>query len=132
MKSANLQAYERFVEALERFAGPEEVGAMWTHDIEFHELPNLLVPNGRVRSRSEALAGLSKAPVVLSAQRYEVLKAVESGETLVLDLDWSGTLRVPLGQTPVGGVLRARFAAFVTFRDGLICEQTNFDCYQPF
>lgn len=128
----HLEQYRRFLAALERFEGPEAVGRLWTDDVQFRELPNLLVPTGRVRSRVQALEGLGMAAKVLSAQRYEVRRVVEQGERLAVELGWTGTLKVPLGKTPVGGELKATFAAFVTFRDGLICEQTNFDCYEPF
>lgn len=129
---SHLDHYRRFLAALERFDGPEVVGPLWTDDVQFRELPNLLVPSGRVRSRAQALEGLGMAPKVLSAQRYEVKRVVEQGDTLALELEWTGTLKVPLGKTPAGGKLQATLAAFVTFRDGLICAQTNFDCYQPF
>ncbi len=129
---SHLEHYRRFLAALERFDGPDVVGPLWTEDVRFRELPNLLVPAGRVRSRAQALEGLGMAPKVLSAQRYEVRRVVEQGDTLAVELGWTGTLKVPLGKTAVGGELNATFAAFVTFRDGLICEQANFDCYEPF
>lgn len=129
---SHLEHYRRFLAALERFDGPDVVGPLWTEDVRFRELPNLLVPAGRVRSRAQALEGLGMARKVLSAQRYEVRRVVEQGDTLAVELGWTGTLKVPLGKTPIGGELKATFAAFVTFRDGLICEQANFDCYEPF
>jgi hypothetical protein len=69
---------------------------------------------------------------VISEQRYAIRQALESADTLALDVDWTATLKIPLGQTPAGGKLKARLAMFVRFRDGLIYEQTNFDCYDPF
>jgi ketosteroid isomerase-like protein len=29
-------------------------------------------------------------------------------------------------------VMRARFAVFFGFRDGKICSQRNYDCFEPF
>ncbi|MBM4783381.1 MAG: nuclear transport factor 2 family protein [Archangiaceae bacterium] len=129
---SHLDRYRLFLAALERFDGSDVVGRLWTDDVQFRELPNLLVPAGRVRSRAQALEGLGMAPKVLSAQRYEVRRVVEQGDTLAVELGWTGTLKVPLGKTPAGGALKATFAAFVTFREGLICHQSNFDCYEPF
>lgn len=69
---------------------------------------------------------------MITEQRYVIRQALESGDTLALDVDWTATLKLPLGQTPAGGRLKARLAMFVHFRNGKICEQTNFDCYEPF
>jgi hypothetical protein len=51
----------------------------------------------------------------MRAQRYQVLNALESGETVVLEVQWTGTLAVALGSLPAGGQMRARFAVFSNF-----------------
>jgi ketosteroid isomerase-like protein len=50
---------------------------------------------------------------------------------VVLEVEWTGTLSVPLGSLPAGGQMRARFAVFLDFRDGKIAQQRNYDCFQP-
>lgn len=91
-----------------------------------------LVPAGRTRSRDDLLSASTQAPKLLAGQRYTVRRALESGDTVALDVEWNATLKVPLSQTPAGGTLTARISMWARFRDGRICEQTNFDCYQPF
>ncbi len=45
---------------------------------------------------------------------------------------WVGILAVPVGQLNVGDEMRAHFGVFVTFRDGRIVRQRNYDCFDPF
>ncbi len=67
----------------------------------------------------------------MSAQRYELLHAVTSGDDVALEVRWTGTLAVPVGGLPTDGEMRARFAVFLEFRDGRIRRQRNYDCFDP-
>lgn len=58
--------------------------------------------------------------------------AYESGDTVILECLWVGTLGVPIGALGVGGEMRAHFAVFLEFRDGKIVRQRNYDCFEPF
>ncbi len=129
---SNADVVRSYLKALERFAPPEELQPFFADEVVMTELPNRLVPTGQVRGKTELLEASARAPKVLSEQRYEVRSMLEQGNTVVVDVDWSATLRVPLSQTPVGGRLNARIAMFLRLDDGRIVEQTNFDCYQPF
>jgi ketosteroid isomerase-like protein len=39
---------------------------------------------------------------------------------------------MPLGSLAAGDTMRARFGVFLTFRDGRILRQHNYDCFDPF
>ncbi|MFT3712930.1 MAG: nuclear transport factor 2 family protein [Archangium sp.] len=132
MSPTNLDVVRGYLAALQRFAAPDELAAFFTDDVVMNELPNRLVPSGRTRSRDELLSASTQAPKVLAEQRYVIRRELELGDTVALDVDWSATLKVPLSQTPAGGKLNARISMWARLRDGRICEQTNFDCYQPF
>ena len=67
----------------------------------------------------------------MSSQRYEVVNAVAGGDTVVLEVRWSGTLAISFGTIPAGGEMRARFALVLEFRDGRISRQRNYDCFDP-
>ncbi|WP_328841277.1 hypothetical protein [Streptomyces europaeiscabiei] len=56
--------------------------------------------------------------------------AVAADAQVALEVTWSGTLAVSLGDLTAGQVLRARIAAFLEFRDGKIIAQRNYDCYE--
>ena len=69
---------------------------------------------------------------VLRAQRYEVRTAVASGQEVALEVLWVGVLAVAVGSLAIGDEMRANFGVFLTFRDGLIVRQRNYDCFEPF
>jgi len=56
----------------------------------------------------------------------------ESGDEVAVELEWKGVLAVPLGNLPAGYEMKADVAMFLTFRDGKIVSQRNYDCYAPF
>ena len=110
-------------EALEPFLHP---------DIIQKELPNRLAPNGIVRDREAILASAEKGRTLMAEQRYAVKNAVVEGNCVALEVDWAGTLAVPLGALPAGYTMRAAFAVVMEFRDGRIVAQRNYDCFEPF
>jgi hypothetical protein len=46
-------------------------------------------------------------------------------------LEWSGILAVPVMNLPAGSEMKAFVALFLTFRDGRIASQRNYNCYAP-
>jgi ketosteroid isomerase-like protein len=78
------------------------------------------------------LAGAERGQGLLSSQRYAVRHTVAEGDSVALEIDWTGTLAVPLANLPAGATMRAAIGAFLTFRDGRIVSQRNYDCYEPF
>ncbi|HEX6747018.1 MAG TPA: nuclear transport factor 2 family protein [Longimicrobium sp.] len=127
----NLAAARRFVDAVARGASPEEVAAFFTDDVVATEYPNPVVPRGATRGLAELREASERGRRVMSAQRFDVRNAVASGDWVALEADWAGTLAVPFGSLAVGDEMRAHFAMFMRFRDGRICEQRNYDCYEP-
>ena len=95
------------------------------------EFPNRLMPNGATRDLAAVRDAAERGGKVMSAQRFEVVNAIASGEQVAVEAIWTGTLAVPLGSIPVGGQMRARFAIFLTYRDGKIVRQHNYDCFDP-
>jgi ketosteroid isomerase-like protein len=95
------------------------------------EFPNRLVPEGATRDLAALREAAVRGSKVMTAQRYEVLNAIASGDQVAVEANWIGTLAVPFGSIPAGGEMRARFAIFLTFRDGKIVRQHNYDCFDP-
>jgi ketosteroid isomerase-like protein len=125
----NLEVARRYLESVGQ--PNTDASAFFAEDVVQVEFPNRLVPEGATRD----LAGLREAAVcgskVMTAQRYEVLNAMASGDQVAVEANWIGTLAVPFGSIPAGGEMRARFAIFLTFRDGKIVRQHNYDCFDP-
>ena len=65
----------------------------------------------------------------ITYQKYEIKKELSCGDTVALEIVWTGTLAAPFQSKPVGAEMRAHFAAFLQFKDGKIFEQRNYDCY---
>ncbi|HEY0016455.1 MAG TPA: nuclear transport factor 2 family protein [Longimicrobium sp.] len=127
----NLETARAYLAAIEGGATGEALACWFTEDVVQEEFPNRLVPNGARRGLAELLEGAERGQKVMQAQRYEVLSAMAGGERVALEVQWTGTVAIPLGSLPAGGQMRARFGVFLDFRDGRIAAQRNYDCFDP-
>jgi ketosteroid isomerase-like protein len=128
----NLQLVYDYFHALEQGADEARLESFFAPDVRQHEFPNRLVDAGAERGLSELLAGSRKGKQVIENQRYVVKSALASDDRVALELEWTGQLKVPLANTPVGGTLRARCGVFFGIREGRIVEQHNYDCFDRF
>ncbi|MCI0386859.1 nuclear transport factor 2 family protein [Streptomyces sp. CNQ085] len=126
----NVRTAVRYHRAVSRFAAGEELTAFLHPDTVHTQLPNLLFPDGTVRRLPELVDAVRQGRALLTDQHFEVMDAVAAGDRVALEVTWSGTLAVPLGDLAAGQVLRAHVAAFLEFRDGKIIAQRNYDCYE--
>jgi len=110
----------------------EDPSPFFTEDVVQREFPNQLVPNGATRDLAALREARQRGLQVVTREEYEITNAVERGNELALEVIWRGTLGIPLRSIPVGGVLTAHFGVFLTFRDGRIASQRNYDCFDPF
>jgi ketosteroid isomerase-like protein len=127
----SLALAKTYLGAIEAGATGDVLAAFYAPDVVQEEFPNRLTPNGAKRDLAALLEGAVKGQKVLQGQRYEIVSAVESGATVILEVQWTGTLAAAVGRIPAGGEMRARFAMFLEFRDGLIVRQRNYDCFEP-
>jgi ketosteroid isomerase-like protein len=101
-------------------------------DVQVHEYPNAVSPNGSVRDRNEVVAAFVAGKELLSAQDFDVHEAFSAGDRVAVRATWRGTLGKNMGTLPAGRELVAHVAALLTVRDGLIRRHETFDCYDPF
>src|SRR5215471_2304348 len=127
---SNLELAKAYLRAIER--GDAGALAFYAKDATQTEFPNRLLPEGAVRDLAALGAAAERGKEAILNQNYEIVRAVEQGDDLALEVIWTATLAVPLGNLPAGGTMRAHFAMFLTFRDGLIVTQHNYDCFDPF
>jgi ketosteroid isomerase-like protein len=120
-------------EYLESIGRSDELGGLrfFADDVVQVEFPNRLVPNGATRDLVALRDAAVRGSKVMTAQSFEVVNAIASGEQVAVEAIWTGTLAVALGSIPAGGQMRARFAIFLTYRDGKIIRQHNYDCFDP-
>ncbi len=124
----NVEIARAYLKAIEDRA---DAHRFFAPDVVQEEFPNRLVPNGAKRDLAALKDGAEKGRKVMTAERYTVKNAVAQGDVVALEVLWEGTLAIPLGSLPVGGVVRAHFGVFLTFRDGKIVQQHNYDCFEP-
>lgn len=118
-------------EAVSRGAVGDELAGFFHEDVVHQELPNALFPAGAVRDLGALREAAARGQERLRRQSFDVLNAVASDGQVALEVLWTGTLAVPLGNLPAGHVMRAHIATFLEFRDGRIVAQRNYDCYEP-
>jgi|SRR6201989_387659 ketosteroid isomerase-like protein len=130
-KQTLIDRAEAFVAAIAAGGPRETVEAFYAEDIVQEEFPNLLLPNGAVRDFINLRAAYDRSRHSIAEQSYEVVSAVASGNTVVLETIWTAKLAISYGKLAAGDWMRARFAQFFEFRDGLICRIRNYDCFDP-
>ena len=134
MVSANVELAREYLRAVESMGPPENGSRFYSADLEFHEFPNRIVPYGRVRRRADLQAAYGQAQKLLRSQRYDVRRVVENGDEVAVELEWTGVLAmaVPAMNLSEGHEMKVYVAMFLTFRDGQIASQRNYDYYPPF
>jgi len=128
----NLDIAKRYLAALTAGVECQDVAEFFAPDVIQEEFPNRLMPNGAKRDLAAILDGCERGKKVVSSQRYDILSELAQGNLVVLEVQWTGTLAIPVGSLPAGGEMRARFAVFIEFRDGKIIAKRNYDCFEPF
>jgi ketosteroid isomerase-like protein len=133
---SNIETARRYLAAIEASTAesgdPDGAAAFYHPDVVQEEFPNRFVPNGARRDLAALREAAARGRTVLRGQRYEVKHAYASGDTVILEVLWVGTLAVPVGSLAAGDEMRAHFAVFMEFRDGRIWRQRNYDCFEPF
>jgi ketosteroid isomerase-like protein len=128
----NLERARQYLAAIEGSKANGSPFAFLAPDICQIEYPNQFVPKGAERDLAAMAAAAERGRRVLQSQRYEVRTAVATGPEVALEVLWVSILAVAVGSLNVGDEMRANFGVFLTFRDGLITRQRNYDCFQPF
>lgn len=121
-----------FIAAVAGGAPPAAIEAFYAPDIVQEEFPNRLLPAGATRDLAALRRANEGAKNVIAAQTFEVVNAMRTGNSVALELIWTGTLKIAVGSLKAGDTMRARFAQFYDFRDGLIWRIRNYDCFDAF
>jgi ketosteroid isomerase-like protein len=128
---ANLDAARQYLAAISQGVTGDALAQFFTSDVVQEELPNRVSPDGKRRKLAGILEGAERGQKVLSAQRFEIRSAIATGDRVILEVLWVGTLAIAFGTIPAGGEMRAHSAMFLEFRDGKIMAQRNYDCFEP-
>ncbi len=126
----NLDTAVRYLKAVES-GSTEDLEQFLTEDAVIEELPNRVVPNGAKRGLAGIKDGAKRGKQIMARQQYDILTATQSDDLVILEVLWTGTLKMPIGSIPAGGEMTAHSAMFLKFRDGRIASQRNYDCFDP-
>ncbi len=128
---SNLETARRYLKALEDGRDHDELTKFFDPNVVQEEFPNRLSEKGAKRDLKTLLEGNRRGREIMTSQRYDVQRAYTGGDTVVLEVSWTGTLGIPYGSIPPGGSMHAHFAVFLDIRDGKIIAQRNYDCFDP-
>jgi len=128
----HLTHVRRYFQAIEQSPTPELLASFFTADVRQHEFPNRLVERGAARTLPDMLEGNQRGQKVVHGQRYVIKNALVDGDRVAIELHWTAELKVPLGKLAAGDRMAANCGVFFRFQGGLISEQHNFDCFEPF
>jgi ketosteroid isomerase-like protein len=120
----------RYLQALERF-DHQELQELLDPNVIQHEFPNILQPGGVVRNRAAMLEGLRSGQKNLASQHFIIKNTIAHGDSIVVELSWTGILAESVGPLQAGDSLHANFAMFLDIRNGKIVNQRNYDCFDP-
>jgi ketosteroid isomerase-like protein len=127
----NLAIAQRYLEALENGAEGGALAEFFTEDVVQEEFPNRLHPIGCHRELASILDTARKGKRTVRAQKFEILNSIVDGDSVVLEVFWSGLLAAPVDTLPADSEMRAHLSIWLEFRDGKICRQQNYNCYDP-
>ena len=74
--------------------------------------PSRFFPNGSRDDLARIRAAADRGNKAMTRQKYEIKNELSSGDTVALEIVWTGTLAVPFQSKPAGAKMRACFAAF--------------------
>src|SRR6476620_7234606 len=114
-----IERAKAFLQAVAAQAPWAEIEPYYAPDVSQEEFPNRLLPKGTVRNLEALREASAKGLKVIKAPT-EIVNAVSSGQCVVLEAIWTGTLAVGFGTLKPDDQLRARFAQIFEFKDGLI------------
>jgi ketosteroid isomerase-like protein len=126
-----IERAKAFVAAVAARAPVETISAFYARDCLQEEFPNRLLPQGARRNLAELQQAMARGREVISAETYDIRIAIAMGNTVALEVVWTGKLAVGFGSLKPGDEMRAHFAQFFEFQDGLIVRQRNYDCFDP-
>ena len=128
----NIARAKAYLHDIEQGKTGESLAYHFDPNVVQEEFPNALSPKRVKRDLAAILEGADRGQQILSSQRYEMQTAIALGDQVALEVAWTGTLAVPVANLAAGDQMKANFAVFLTFRNGKIIHQRNYDCYEPF
>jgi hypothetical protein len=120
------------MQALESGVHGDELRRFFHDDAEQVEYPSLVDPRVGRRGLDGMIAASELGAGILTFQRYDVSRWIESEDTVVCQAEWNAELAKDAGPLHRGQRLHTYSVLIFTFCDNKIIRQEAYDCYEPF
>jgi ketosteroid isomerase-like protein len=120
------------MQALESGVHGDELRRFFHDDAEQIEYPSLVDPRVGRRGVEGMIAASELGAGMLTLQRYDVNRWIESENTVVCQAEWHAELAKDARSLRRGQRLHTYSVLIFTFRDDKIIRQEAYDCYEPF
>jgi ketosteroid isomerase-like protein len=128
----NLKIVKNLLEAISEGKSGEALRNFYHADVIQTEYPNLLSRIIVHRSLNEILEASVRGKQAISKQSYKVIREYSVNDTVIIEVEWTGKLLIPIGKLGAGNELRAYFAQFIELDNGKILSQRTYDCFENF
>ncbi len=133
MANRHIALVTRYFQLIESFSLDESEFSTILHpDFRQREFPNQLNKTGQESNREEIIKRAALGRTMLSAQKFDITNFFESGDQMVVESAWSGTMARDAGPLKKGQELKAHFCIVLEFREGKLYRQRSYDCFEPF
>jgi predicted ester cyclase len=125
----NLALARQYLKTIESGGTVDEVAQFFASEVILEIFPSRFFPAGSRVNLEGMRSAAERGKKVMASQSYEIKNALAGGDQVALEVEFLGTLLVPFQHLPTGGQMRAPVAIFLTFKNGKITSQRNYDCY---
>ena len=109
-----------------------ELAQFFSTGVEQTEYPNRLNPSGGVSGYQTLIERSQKGKYLIDTQTFDIQREYVCGNTVILEIVWTASFKVPFGQLAPGQPMKAFFGVFMEFIGDKIIRQRNYDCFEPF
>ena len=109
----NLDQARRYLKAIED-GDAHYVRNLFSPDAILQQLPNRIYPNGLRSPVDRVSEAFEKGRKIFARQIYEIANEVANGNTVALEVLWTGTLAMPFGTLAAGNQMRCHSAVGVS------------------
>jgi ketosteroid isomerase-like protein len=125
----NLAIARQYLKTIESGGTVDELAQFFASEVILEIFPSRFFPAGSRANLEGIRSAAERGKKVMASQSYEIKNALASGDQVALEVEFLGTLLVPFQHIPAGGQMRAHVAIFLSFKNGKITSQRNYDCY---
>jgi hypothetical protein len=115
MNTSILQIAKDHFTALADGKSGDDLAVFFSKNIMQIEYPKRLNPSGGKSDYSTLLERAEKGKKIIVRQEYNIQKEYLVGNTVILEVVWTGIFTVPIGNVQPGQPLKANFAPFMEF-----------------